>query len=167
MASSIQNQIQAVLKEHLDGVDGPEFNAMIEELAEILSAPVQSKPKSKPKPKATKTKTSSGGKRPATEFAKFLQVASEARKGRPVGQLTVKPAPNFGANADKSLANFHRLKAAGLDFQEQSLGELVTAVFTETKNAVSAASVVWGLMSEGERKAANEFYVAKIKEEEA
>ena len=166
MASSIQNQIQAVLKEHLDGVDGPEFNPMIEELAEILSAPVQSK--SKPKPKAaTKTKTSSGGKRPATEFAKFLQVASEARKGRPVGQLTVKPAPNFGANADKSLANFHRLKAAGLDFQEQSLGELVTAVFTETKNAVSAASVVWGLMSEGERKAANEFYVAKIKEEEA
>lgn len=107
----------------------------------------------------TKPKAISKAKSPGSgnSYSRFVKLASEHKKaapGSPLNQalldMAVVPTPRYGAGSPSQ----KKFEESGLDVigTSVSLAKLFTDVQATVENRMSAAGVVWGLLSDAERK---------------
>ena len=155
--ASMEQTITNLIGEHFTIEDGEDNNAFVKALLAAINKHLEvNRPKPTPVKTLIKSKTKSKSPGTGNAYSRFVKLTSEYKKAAEGSALAnalqetlVTPAPRYETGTP-SQKRYNAL--SGLDLGQVTLGHLITTIQDMIENSMSATGVIWGLLSDDERK---------------
>ena len=156
--TAMEQTIADLIEEHFTIEDGEDNNAFVKALLAAINKHIEVN-KPKPTPVKTLVKSKTKSKSPGTggnAYSRFFKLTSEHKKAAEGSALAnalhetlVTPTPRYDPGTP-SQKRYNELPA--LELGQVTLGNLITTIQAMIEHPMSATGVIWGLLSDNERK---------------